>query len=180
MAAPVHHLKRLWIRTQNGIVLSSLSAHLHLCLNHHSSSSVAWPGKTRGFSELGLFNAELSLKRSWRGPWSQEAGQEGDCTWGYTVTASVSLIVRGKVAKTVSINHNFWKERRAETTKSNRGPSAYQSNILPLGQTDSLIHNGLATYFKQDHKHTTLAWYRLTQHIIPSQASSVKPKEYHS
>ena len=32
--------------------------------------------------------------------------------------------------------HNFWRERRAEAD-SNRGPSAYQPNALPLGQTGS-------------------------------------------
>ena len=39
--------------------------------------------------------------------------------------------------KTVSANHNFWRERRAEAV-SNRGPSAYQPNALPLGHTGSL------------------------------------------
>jgi len=37
---------------------------------------------------------------------------------------SVTLIVRDKVTKTVSTDHNFWKERIAET-ESNRGLSAY-------------------------------------------------------
>ena len=32
----------------------------------------------------------------------------------------------------MSINHNFWRERRAEAV-SNRGSSAYQPNALPLG-----------------------------------------------
>ena len=39
--------------------------------------------------------------------------------------------------KTVSTNHNFWTERRTEA-ESNRDPSAYQPNALPLGQTGSL------------------------------------------
>ena len=70
-----------------------------------------------------------------------------------------SLIVRDK-HKTVSTNHNFKRERRAEAD-SNRGPSAYQPNALPLGQTGShetvrewsrhLIvpysHNGLTSAF---------------------------------
>ena len=43
----------------------------------------------------------------------------------------------GQSHKTVSTNHNFWRERRAEAV-SNRGPSAYQPNALPLGQTGSL------------------------------------------
>ena len=38
----------------------------------------------------------------------------------------------GRSHKTVSAGHNFWRERRAEA-ESNRGPSAYQHNALPLG-----------------------------------------------
>ena len=40
--------------------------------------------------------------------------------------------------KTVSTDHNFWRERKAETD-SNRSPSAYQPNALPLGQTGSQV-----------------------------------------
>ena len=40
----------------------------------------------------------------------------------------------GQGHKTVSTDHNFWSERRAEAD-SNRGPAAY--NALPLGQTSS-------------------------------------------
>ena len=43
----------------------------------------------------------------------------------------------GQSHKTVSTDHNFWRERRAKAD-SNRGPSAYQPNALPLGQTGSL------------------------------------------
>ena len=42
----------------------------------------------------------------------------------------------GQSHKTVSTDHNSWTERRAEAD-SNRGPSAYQPNALPLGQTGS-------------------------------------------
>ena len=42
----------------------------------------------------------------------------------------------GQSHKTVSTDHTFWRERRAEAD-SNRGPSAYQPNALPLGQTVS-------------------------------------------
>ena len=42
----------------------------------------------------------------------------------------------GQSQKTVSTDHNFRSERRAEAD-SNRGPSAYQPNALPLGQTGS-------------------------------------------
>ena len=40
----------------------------------------------------------------------------------------------GQSHKTVSTDHNFWRERRAEADL-NRGPSAYQPNALLLGQT---------------------------------------------
>ena len=39
----------------------------------------------------------------------------------------------GQSHKTVSTNHNFWRERRAEAV-SNRSPSAYQPNALPLAK----------------------------------------------
>ena len=39
---------------------------------------------------LNLFNAELSLKRYWRAPRSQELGEEGDYTYRYTVTTSMT------------------------------------------------------------------------------------------
>ena len=42
----------------------------------------------------------------------------------------------GQSHKTVSTDHNFRRERRAEAD-SNRGSSAYQPNALPLGQTGS-------------------------------------------
>ena len=38
----------------------------------------------------------------------------------------------------MSTDHNFWRERIAEAD-SNRGPSAYQPNALPLGQTGSRL-----------------------------------------
>ena len=44
----------------------------------------------------------------------------------------------GQSHKTVSADHSFWRERKAEAD-SHRGPSAYQPNALPLGQTGSLI-----------------------------------------
>ena len=43
---------------------------------------------------------------------------------------------QGQSHKTVSTDHNFWRESRIEAD-SNRGPSAYQPNTLPLGQTGS-------------------------------------------
>ena len=71
-------------------------------------------------------------------------------THHYTVTTRMTSALRWAVVrailmfhhcerqshKTVSTDHNFWRERRAEAD-SNRGPSAYQPNALPLGQTSS-------------------------------------------
>ena len=42
----------------------------------------------------------------------------------------------GQSRTAMSTDCNFWKERRAEAD-SNRSPSAYQPNALPLGQTSS-------------------------------------------
>ena len=47
---------------------------------------------------------------------------------------NAALTVRGKVI--LFINHNFGRARKTEA-ESNRGASAYQANILPLGQTGS-------------------------------------------
>ena len=71
-------------------------------------------------------------------------------TYRYTVTPTKTSALRwaamrailmfhnceGQSRKTVSADHNLWRERRAEAD-SNRGPSAYQPNALPLGQTGS-------------------------------------------
>ena len=45
---------------------------------------------------------------------------------------NVSVGSDGQSHKTVSTDHNFCRERRAEADP-NRGPSAYQPNALPLG-----------------------------------------------
>ena len=49
---------------------------------------------------------------------------------------NVSVGSDGQSHRTVSTNHNPFEEKRAEAV-SNRGPSAYQPNALPLGQTGS-------------------------------------------
>ena len=43
----------------------------------------------------------------------------------------------GQSHKAVSTNHNLSEEKRRAEADSNRGPSAYQPNALPLGQTGS-------------------------------------------
>ena len=45
---------------------------------------------------------------------------------------NISYYCEGQSHKTVSTDHNFWREKRAEAD-SNLGPSAYQPNALPLG-----------------------------------------------
>ena len=72
-------------------------------------------------------------------------------TYRYTVTTRMTSALRWAAMrailmfhncerqshKTVSTDHNFWRERRAGAD-SNGGSSAYQPNALPLGQTGSL------------------------------------------
>ena len=74
------------------------------------------------------------------------------CTYRYTVTTRMIRALKwaamrailmfhnceGHSHKTVSTDPNFWRERTAEAD-SNRGPSAYRPNALPLGQTGSLF-----------------------------------------
>ena len=82
-------------------------------------------------------------------------------TFRYTLTTRMTPALRwaamtailmfhncqGQSHKTVSTDHSCWREKRAEAD-SNRGPSAYQPNALPLGQSGwqlwLLPHN----YFK--------------------------------
>ena len=77
-------------------------------------------------------------------------GEERLYTYHYTVTTRITSALRwtamraslmfhdfeGQSHKTVSADHNFWRERRAEAD-SNRSHSAYQPNSLPRGQTGS-------------------------------------------
>ena len=63
----------------------------------------------------------------------------------------------GQSHKTVSTDHNFWSERRAEAD-SNWGPSAYQPNALPPGPTGSQCHTESASCFKEgDEVYTNLS-----------------------
>ena len=56
--------------------------------------------------------------------------------WAATRAILMFRNCEGQSHKTVSTNHNFSRERTAEAD-SNQGPSAYQPNALPLGQTGS-------------------------------------------
>ena len=50
---------------------------------------------------------------------------------------NVSVGSVGQSPKTVSTNHILFEEKGEPKRVSNRGPSAYQPNALPLGQTGS-------------------------------------------
>ena len=56
---------------------------------------------------------------------------------------NVSVGSDGQSHKTVSTNHNLFEEKGQRRAKavSNQGPSAYQPNALPLGQTGSQPEN---------------------------------------
>ena len=83
-------------------------------------------------------------------------------TYRYTVTTRMTPALRwavmrailtfhnceGQSHKTVSTDHNFWRERRAEAD-SNQSPSAYQPNALLLGQTGSLACPKLSSKWHQ-------------------------------
>ena len=82
-------------------------------------------------------------------------------TYRYTVTTRMTSALRwaamrailmfhnceGQSHKTVSTDHNFRRERRAEAD-SNGGPSAYLPNALPLGQTGSRPSPPVVLLFK--------------------------------
>ena len=84
-------------------------------------------------------------------------------TYRYTVTTRMTCMkvgsdeshfnvsyVRDKVTR-VSTDHNFWRERRAEADLS-RGPSAYQPNALPLGQTGSRQTHPVIPIYNPPHR----------------------------
>ena len=63
--------------------------------------------------------------------------------------------------KTMSTDHNVWKERSTEA-ESNRGHFVYQRHALPLGQIGSLAHpavqgNSLFNVMGQEHRAFTLS-----------------------
>ena len=56
---------------------------------------------------------------------------------------NVSVGSDGQSQDSVHKPQPFWRERRAKA-ESNQGPSAYQPNALPLGQTGSVTDNHLS------------------------------------
>ena len=88
------------------------------------------------------------------GGWYWGRGRGRLYTYRYTVTTKMTSALmwaamrailmfhncERQSQKKVSMDHSFWRERRAEAD-SNRGPSTYQPNALPLGQTSSLYHS---------------------------------------
>ena len=55
---------------------------------------------------------------------------------------NVSVGSVGQSHRTVSTNHNLFEGKGEPKRVSNRGPSAYQPNALPLGQTGSRSEAG--------------------------------------
>ena len=108
------------------------SKYVNMVLNVHGNHKAYW-GRGEG------------------GRGGMEVGGRGRLyTYHYNVTTRMTSALRwaamraslmfdnceGQSHKTVSTGDNFWSERRVEAV-SNRGPSAYQPNALPLGQTNS-------------------------------------------
>ena len=58
--------------------------------------------------------------------------------WAAMTAILMFLNCEGQSRKTVSTDHSLWRERGAQAD-SNRGPSAYQPNALPLGQTGRMF-----------------------------------------
>ena len=52
-----------------------------------------------------MLNSELSPKRYWRGPRSQEVLEERDCNYSYTVTTRMTPALRW-AAKTAGLSKN--------------------------------------------------------------------------
>ena len=63
---------------------------------------------------------------------------------------NISVGSDGQSHKTVHKPQPFWRERRAEAV-SNRGPSAYQPNALPLGHTGS-HRDGYCLYRQEERR----------------------------
>ena len=61
---------------------------------------------------------------------------------------NVSVGSDGQSDKTVSTDHNLSEENGEPEAVSNRGPSAYQPNSLPLGQTGSRTGMDLHYYMQ--------------------------------
>ena len=60
---------------------------------------------------------------------------------------NVSVGSDGQSHKTASTDHNLFEEKGEPKRVSNRGPSAYQPNALPLGQTGSRGRMWLREFF---------------------------------
>ena len=70
----------------------------------------------------------------------------------------------GHSHKTMSTDHNLWRERRAEAD-SNRSPSAYQPNALLLGQTGSQTPKSNKLLFQLQGWLCKLRWYLQVQYL---------------
>ena len=77
---------------------------------------------------------------------------------------NVSVGSGGQSHKTVSANHNLFEEKGEPQAVSNRGPSAYQPNALPLGQTGSSLPPPRYFYLSAPVRHKTAGGLLLITH----------------
>ena len=98
---------------------------------------------------------------------SMEVGGEGDyipiatrmtsaLRWATMRAILMFHNCKGQSHKTVSRDHNFWRERRAEAD-SNRGPSAYQPNALRASARRSSFERTREGH-RQSDKHWNCFW----------------------
>ena len=134
----------------------SNSEWVNMVLDDHSRKPWGLLGTGgRGYGDGG--RGRLYTYRYWRGCHHQN---DICIKMGRDETILMFHNCEGQSQKTLSTDHNFWRERRAEAD-SNRGP-AYQPKALPLGQTGSHHNNKqkaiIYTLRKQPHpcSHTKL------------------------
>ena len=90
----------------------------------------------------------------------------------------ISSAPSSQYIQSVSTNHNFCRERRAEAV-SNRGPSAYQPTALPLSQTGSQWYTSrvqdttTASATHSEQTNNTATHVQLTGDQGPARASSL-------
>ena len=91
---------------------------------------------------LHLFNDELSPKRYWRGPRSQEVGEEGDCTYRYTVTTRMAPALRSMVSDVSHCNVSLLVRDKV-TRHCPQTTSSEKRGKPKRNRTEALLHTSL-------------------------------------
>ena len=104
--------------------------HMHL----HTEKKASTP-KVRMLTKRRLRRIFLDTEKKASTPKICVFGKYSE-NWVAMTAILIFINCEGQTHKTLSTDHNFRRERRAEAD-SNRGPSAYQPNALLLGQTGS-------------------------------------------